>query len=260
MQYTTFCRSLMPMGMHNTSYSTVVQPSVDGRNLNTTNFTQVVKGGFSPAVARNAVVPAVFFDFQYPCALSSGLTYTMADTRGLRTGKAILVDNTGAKEEVYIASFVTDTSFTISKALTVLTPANIVRVLFWGMHSIRMTAGNATQWYLNGYTFEPLPIEESILQKRVSTETYEEVVELEQTLAATAGTNTQYFVMPIHSDGDRGNSKTTEIIELNGVRNTTEKLQTRLIGYTTTAGTAAKTINVRSRRNIVKNFDYKVRG
>lgn len=260
MQYTTFCRSLMPMGLMSTLYSTVVQPAVDGRNLNIVNWTQNVKNGFSVTGARNSVMPAVFFDFRYPCTFNASLTYNIADTRGMRTGKAILVDNTGAKEEVYISSFVTDTSFTISKALTVLTPANVVTVLFWGMHNLRVTAGNATQWYLNGYSYEPLPIEESILQTRISTDTFEEVVELEQALGSTAGTTIQYFNIPLHSDGERGDPKSTEVIGLVNTPNTTEKLTMRIGAYVPTAGTNGKTINVRSRRKIPKTFDFKVRG
>ena len=259
-QYTTFCRSMCVIGGHFSGYSTTVQPAIDGRNLNTVSFAADTKGGAAPAATRLSMVPTVFKDFTYPCTFNASLTYNIADTRGLRTGKAILVDNTGAKEEVFIASFVTDTSFTISKALTVLTPANIVRVLFWGMHNTRMTATNATQWWMNHFLFEPLPIEESILRTRVSNEKFEEIVELEQALGATGGVTPQLFTMPMHSDGEAANSKSTDIVWVSGYMDTDESYRPRFRAFVASAGTAAKTIKARSKRQVIKNFDHKVRG
>lgn len=263
MQYTTFCRSMTAIANGGSTYSTVVQPSIDGRNLNTVSFVTDFKGGSSPAIAtRNSYPPKVFFDFQYPCTFNASLTYNIADTRGLRTGKAILVDNTGAKEEVFISSFVTDVSFTISKALTVLTPANVVRVLFWGMHNMRLTATNATQWYMNHWFFEPLPIEESILQKRISSVTEQEVVELEQVLAAAGVGNNQNFNWPMHSDGETADPKAVDVMLLKGSLSTVETLRRRMSAFVPDAAsnTTAKTVLVRSTKDIVKNFDHKVRG
>lgn len=261
-KYTTFCRSITKIGLFGSTYSTVVQPAIDGRNLNTISFAEQVKGGFAPSATRNSASPILFFDFQKACTFSASLTYNITDTRGLRTGKAILVDNVGAKEEVFIASFVTDTSLTISKALTVLTPANIVKVLFWGVHNLKTTSADATQWYSNGYLFEPLPIEESILQKRVSTETIEETVELEQVLAGTGVGVTQFFNYPLHSDGEAGDAKSTEFVFVNNSIATTENLKRRMRGVVPNGGSGvvARTLSLKSKRKIVKNFDFKVRG
>lgn len=263
MQYTTFCRSITAMGWHATGHSTVVQPAIDGRNLNTVSHAADTKGGSaSNPATRLSVAPDVFFDFQKACTFNASLTYNIADTRGMRTGKAILVDNTGAKEEVYIASFVTDVSFTISKALTVLTPANVVRVLFWGMHNLRKTSTNATQQWMNHWLIEPLPIEESILQKRISTEKYTETVEFEQVLAATAINVTQFFQYPMHSDGEVGTAKTTEIVDIRNAMNASDNLKRRYAAIVPDGGSpvAARTISLKSIRQIVKNFDFKVRG
>lgn len=259
-QYTTFCRSMCVIGGHFTGYSTAVQPAIDGRNLNTVSFITDTKGGSTSAGTLQTMVPTVFKDYTFPCTFNASLTYNITDTRGLRTGKAILVDNVGAKEEVFISSFVTDTSFTISKALTVLTPANVVRVLFWGMHNVRMTATNATQWWMNHFLFEPLPLEESILQTRVSSEKFEEIVELEQALGATGGVTPQLFQLPMHTDGQVGDSKSTEVVWVDGYMDTDETYRPRMRAFTATAGTAAKTVRMRSKKQIIKNFDHKVRG
>jgi hypothetical protein len=227
--------------------------------LNTVSYAVDFKGG-SASATKQTPIPTVFFDFQKACTFNASLTYNIADTRGLRTGKAILVDNTGAKEEVFIASFVTDVSFTISKALTVLTPANITKVLFWGMHNVRTAATNATLWRNSYFLFEPLPIEESILQKRISTDTFNEIVQLEQSLGSTAGTTLQPYQAPLHSNGEFGGAKSTDVVLLTNSIASGEKLNLRMKAFVPTAGSAAKVVNVKSSRTVVKNFDHRVRG
>lgn len=261
MQYTTFCRSFTAVPQFFSTTSTVVQPSVDSRNLNTVSTTVQVKGGAAPTTTRGSETPMVFFDFRFPCTFNASLTYNITDTRGMRTGKAILVDNTGAKEEVFIASFVTDTSFTIAKALTVLTPANIVTVLFWGMHNIRLTSGDNVAWRLNAYCFEPLPLEESVLEKRITATEEEEIVELTQALSATGADVQQPFEYPIHSDGEFGNADTTEIIHIRNALASTVQMYRGLksIIPDSAQSVAARTLVCKSRR-FIRNIDPKVRG
>ncbi len=272
-QYTTLCRSICAMNSHNTTYSTVVQPSIDARNLNTVSVAAQVKGGSSPNASRHSVNAGVFFDFQRACTFNASLTYNITDTRGLRTGKAILVDNTGAKEEVYIASFVTDTSFTIAKALTILTPANVNKVLFWGMHNLRMTSGDNTDWYSNGFMFEPLPIEESILQARIAAaeyETVESLVETSHGAIAAGASSTVQLEWPIHSDGELGNRKTTGVA-LTRLTNSTggeviHDIDLRLKAMTLTnrsgvsTGSTVSHVHLKSRKPIRKGLAPLVRG
>jgi hypothetical protein len=206
--YRTFCRSLCAQLAHLSTYSTVIQPQLDGRNLNTIAANAQVKGGFAPSATRYDSSVSVFNNFEFVITFSAGLTYNMTDTRGLKTGMKIILTDGTSFEENYIASFVTDTSFTLAKALTVLTDSAVNKIFFHGFHNLRMSSGDAADWYMNAFVYEPLPLEESILPTRVQTEKREETLFLNSSVAAVvliAATRvTQRMPFPIHSDGEEG--------------------------------------------------------
>jgi len=257
-QYRTFCRSLSAQISTLSSYSTVVQPNLDGRNLNTISARENCKGGLAPSATRTDSCVINFNDFEWPATFNAGLVYNMGDTRGLRTGqKAILVDNVGATEEVYIDSFVVDTSFTIKKALTTLTPANVVKIQLWGFHNLKLTSVDAVDWYMNAFVFEPLPIERSILNSRVQSETREEIIESTQSLPSAASIvgklSYQRFDYPIHSDGEEATPRTSEIIQLNNGSSSSAYLERGLKAFRGTViatAVAARVITIKSRKDI----------
>lgn len=205
-RYHTHCRSIGALSNFFSAYNTAVANSLDARALSNTNLQQQTKLGLAPSTTRTDAAPSVHFDFEFACTFNAGLTYNITDTRGIRDGqKAILVDNTGATEEVYITNLVTDTSFDIKEALSVLTPANVVKVLFWGFHSLEQSISSTATFYNSAFIFEPLPIEESILRDRLNPvwKTYYKDETSTQSVVLNAGvSSTLELAIPIFENGE----------------------------------------------------------
>ena len=89
-----------------------------------------------------------------------------------------------------------------------------------------------------------------------------EIVEFEQALPNTGANVPQTFEYPMHADGEMGDPKTSEFVNINNALVATETLHRRakLIQPNVGFGVNAKTISIKSKRKIVKNFDFKVRG
>jgi len=274
--YRTFCRSLSYSNGHFSTHSLANQPTLDGRNLNTFSSREQVKGGLAPSATRADNSISVFNNFESVVSFDSGLTFNMSDTRGLRTGqKIILQNNVGATEETYIDSFITDTSFTISKALSVIAEADVVKVYFWGFHNLKVATGDANDHYASAYVFEPLPLESSILHIRVQSEKREEILFVNRTTpAVTAITSvrvTARIPFPIHSDGEEGTIQTMTMYYGTGDASpssiafnspSTEHINLFLRAIISAAGVAlaAGTAQIVSRKLIALINDLKVRG
>lgn len=265
--YRTFCRSLCAQVSHFSTYSTVIQPALDGRNLNTISAAAQVKGGLAPSATRYDSSIAVFNNFESAITFSAGLTYTMADTRGIKTGMKVIVSDGTTLEEAYIASFVTDVSITLAQA-TVLTDSTINKLFFHGFHNLKMTSGDALDWYMNAFVYEPLPMEESILPTRVQTEKREETLCLVSTLAAVAAVVsvrvTQRYPFPIHSDGEEGTFYTQTFMNESPIftNPTTDYFNVWLRARISLAGSGitARTVAILSRKFIKLASDLRIRG
>lgn len=266
-QYPFVGRSISVGYLNYNTHTTSVTPSLDG--VVSSNFTQreSVKNGFTPSATKGSLVRNFVKNLDYPISHSSGLTYNMSNTQGIRNNqKAILVDNVGNKEEVYIASYVSNTSITIKKALTSLSPANIVKILFPGFHVFKSLGNDATTHAISVVEFEPLPLEWSTLDERVSTNTIEEIKELKQSLAsvgAVAATVVyQSFEYPFHSDGEQGTALTTEILELTPNASGYALLEPGLKAYKSASGVGitARTVKTKSKRKIPQKLTNVVKG
>lgn len=236
-QYTTFCRSISPIGGLFNTYSTLVQPSIDGRNTNLADFARCVKGGLAPNSTRPSDTQVFFNDFEFTCSHNAGLVYNITDTRGMRQGKCILVDNTGATEEAFIESFVTDVSFTLALAPAVLTPANIATVQFWGMHNVRLSSTDSANWELGTWAFEPLPIERSVLQERVNPIYVEDISE-DEFVEGSSGTKT--YELPHKNWAHCATNNKVEFEVIAGSNNLTNVIY-ETMSYTLSAGATART-------------------
>jgi hypothetical protein len=273
--YRTFCRSICSQPAFLSTYSTVVQPSLDGRNLNTISIQQEVKGGFAPSSTRYDSAVGVLNNLEYALTFDTGLTYLLPDTRGVKAGMKVLLTDGTSFEESYIASFVTDVSITLAKALTVLTDSAVNKVFIWGFHNLRMTSGDAVDWYHNAFVYEPLPLEESILPTRVQTEKREEVLFLNSSIAAVAlvaATRvTARIPFPIHSDGEEGNFYTMQFyagtvdaqgqdIAFNNPATLYLNIFLRAIISAAGAAISASTAQIVSRKFVKLNSDLRIRG
>lgn len=274
--YRTHCRSLSYSNGHFSTHSLNNVPTLDGRNLNTFSSREQVKGGLAPSAARADNSISVFNNFESAITHNAGQTFNMVDTRGLRTGQKILLEDiNGDTEESYIASFVTDTSFTIPNALTTIAEADVVKVYFWGFHNLKITTGDANDHYASAYVYEPLPLERSILDLRVQTETKEETLFLNSSAASVAAVTsvrvTQRIPFPIHSDGEEGTFFTMVgywgtgggapgSIAFNNPSSEYINLWLRAVISAAGAALSASTFQILSRKFVKKINDLRIRG
>jgi hypothetical protein len=253
---------------HN-AYSNNLTPSVDGVASPTITHRDSTKGSLTMSSTRNtgSAVRGFVKQFEYVPSFTAGLTFAMANTQGLRVHqKIILQDKNGNREEAYIASFVANTSFTIKKALTVIVASDIdgtlqSKVYFGGFHVVKSLNNIADEHAISCIEYEPLPLEWSVLDDRVSTVTVQEIKELNYTFATTLGPTagtTYQFEYPFHSDGEQGNALTGELEIYMRAGGGGASLMYRGLKQVSvynnsnaTTNTISTFLNVRSRRNIV---------
>ncbi len=244
-----------------TAFTPTITPSIDGVASSNITLRENVKGGTTVSATKNVGAASRLFvkDLEFACSFNASLTYNCTNTQGIRAHqKAILIDNSGNREEVFIASFVTNTSFTIKKALAVLTPANIVKIQFHGFHVVKGTCNDADNHHITGMEYEPLPLEWSILEERVSTNTFQEIKELNYSISVPA-TSFIGFEYPFHSDGEQGTPLTSEIEFLRFNTSLTLNRGLKIISNSSASPITAL-LNVRSRRNIAFKASGMVRG
>jgi len=189
-------------------WSVNLQPFIDGiQTLNNYSQRTQVKGGSAPSVTRTSALPLSQKEFKLSCALNSGLTYTIADTRGLKNDRTIILDDGANKEKVVVASFIVGTSFTIKKAPSVVIPANVTDIEFQGFHTYKILQNDSNAATFTCFEYEPLKVSPSkAIQRRSTVFTYEKVEVTNRELGN--GDSTYY---PVHSDGVVGNWTTSTI-------------------------------------------------
>ena len=275
-QMPAFCRSLVSLHTEFSTFSTVVTPQVDGvaaaANI---SMRECVKGGLAPSTTRDAPVRSFVKNFEYPISHNASLTFNMAFTDGLRNNqKVILFDGTNY-EEAFVTNIVFNTSFDIKKALTTVVAANVTKVLTWGFHNLKMISGDALTHRLSAFEYEPLPLEWSVLQSRVTTlgkrEDIREAFFSFSSAIIANGSVTFNFEYPFHSDGEAGDPTSSHIEVL---RNTKTATNTGPLAYLINRGlktiqifnnvgvgiTHTTTLYVKSRRQISKLINLLIRG
>lgn len=230
--------------------STQMRGSIDNRTTTNPYSTRIgAKGCNGPAIIRTGFAPLFHKDFKTSCSLSAGLVYNVSDTRGIRYGRAILWDGTN-EEEVYIVkgSIVTDASFAISVAPSVVVPANVTEVRYPGHKSIRsLIEVNDGSIFIDGFSYEPLPVIKSKALLRLKQKTVTDVAT--NTIRGITSGNNAYY--PIHKDGIPGNwgSASIDPIQLSSTYNINEDLKNIEVG----AGTLG--LKLTSTREIPEDID-----
>lgn len=263
-----FCRSLAVLTANINGGTLVVQPSVDGVNAASTFSTyNDTKGGIAPTGTHYSYGRQYVKDFERAITFNAGLTFNMGFTQGLRTNaKVILYDGTNY-EVAHIDSFVFDTSFTIKVEPSVVVKANVIKVFYWGLHTVKVTSSSASSFKVSCFEYEPLPLQWSILEQRVQSVASYETKLLNQNIAATGTTagaySRQTFQYPLHSDGEEASQTDVEIVPVDFSFSTSRILEigSRTMRHGTAAtALAAVTLITRSKKLVSKLAVPFVRG
>jgi len=256
-KYFAFCKSmtLISQLIQGAAFNSSSQGYVDGRATPVAFAMDRdgIKGGLaSPGATRAGYAAVLNKNFRKSCTHSAGQTFNINDTRGLRVDQSVLlVDPVLGDEEVaIIASLVVDTSFTVKKAPTVVTPADVDEVKFYGLHStqVQMLVNDGAIG-VDVFLTQPLPLTPSYALERMRQEFKTEVANLEfQGLAN--GADAWY---PLHSDGNTGNSKTSSVSLLGKSAATSHKFPEDLKNIQVGAGTID--FKVKSTREVPVEID-----
>jgi hypothetical protein len=202
-----FCRAIAfrhPIVSSYTSLNKVL--TCDGDATGSTYGNAKATAGATHASASDAAMDLVCKIMSYVCTMATTtVTLTNSDSSGLKVNdKVILIDNVGAKEEAIISSIITNTSFVVKEALSVLTVANVVKVDFPGFHNLRCRLSSSTSSAINAIGYEPLaitPFKREGLEQVLETKT--------QIFYGAVTTDTLFY--PVHSDGTYGDKTTSTI-------------------------------------------------
>lgn len=184
---------------------------VDGvQGFNTFSQRVQVKGGLAPSTTRASSSNLVQKEFKISATFNSGNTFDVADTRGMKLGQVVLLDDGTNKEKAVIDSIVVGVSFTVKKARTTVVDANVTTVEFQGFHTFKVVAGTTSTHMVNCYEYEPLKISPSKALYRVKELKYEKV-----SVTYKSVQNGDDLHYPVHSDGVVGNwtTSTIEVIQ-----------------------------------------------
>jgi len=192
------------------TYSNSINSSLNGITINTFASTPMNKSGASIILDTQPAWPNGVYALNKACSFSSGDTFLTSLTSYLKVGAPIiLIDSLGNKEQVKIISFVTNTSFTVSKRSLVV-DANVNEFQASGYQNLRIWSGqNANYMGISKISVSPLPITISKFIETFAQRNMEVAYADFKNLAA--GTNVLSF--PVFSDGTRGNpSNTTAVV------------------------------------------------
>lgn len=228
------CKSIAPQFAAFTNNTILNQDFIDGiQNANNYSQRVQVKGGASPSSLRFSASRLSSKIFNLPCTQNAGLVYDIANTRGIKNGVKLLLDDGTSTELVKVVSFVTDTSITIEQAPTVVVPANVTRAKFYGFHAYKVVQNDSNNTRISCFEYEPLDVTPSRILKYISTEfKYEKVSSTFKRVA-----NNDDLTYPVHSDGVVGNYGTTTIEVIGWSTNNTFRLTNNLKSVQVSAGT-----------------------
>ena len=185
-----------------------IQPAIDG--VNTTNIitdNSQVKNGSAPSTTAHSAARNLTKKYQNSCAHDSGNTYTISDTRAIKTNQRIILYDGTNFEEFTATAIVVDTSFQTIQTPSLIVPANVTLVIFAGFHTIDLTMTNNADYAISCFEYEPLPIHPSNFKRRV----FRRKLLESKTINFRGLTNGQAAYYPIHSDGVQGNWNTSSI-------------------------------------------------
>jgi hypothetical protein len=189
------CKSMSYIAVGRTSHSQNAVGFIDGRQIPNSFSSRVqVKGG--SASTEISSYPAMMKNFEAAVTMS-GKVVTLSDTRGIRIGQPIiLVDNTGATEKNYVESINADVSVTVRNPLSVLIDTNVNKLIFYGIHSMKVRNDDASVLCSTTYDYEPLDLTPSRFKRLVSSGT-----RLEQVSNIHEVGNGSIIPLPVFSDG-----------------------------------------------------------
>jgi hypothetical protein len=252
-------RSVAIWYANHVSYSNNITASIDGVASSTVTHRDATKGSLGVSTTRNVggAVRGFVKNLEFTCSFVSGATFNISETQGLRTNQKVIVqDKLGNREEGYIASFVADTSFTLKKNLSVIASSDVdgtgqSKLLFGGFHVVKSLNNIADEHSISCIEYEPLPLEWSVLEDRVSTVTQQEIKELNYVISLPIS-STVGFSYPFHSDGEQGTALTSEIEFIKTNFTTSVVINRYLQSAQNTSASVATSVNlnIRSRRNI----------
>ncbi len=203
-----FCKSFSPMAGMYFNYTQLNQPFIDGvQTVNNYSHRVQVKGGSAPSTTRHSISRIWQKVFNLSCSFSSGSTFTISDTRGLKDGMRVRLFDGATWEDFTIENIVTDTSFDIKQTPALITIGNVERVDFSGFHNMKTTWNESVIGWFSAFEFEPLPVFKSNFIKRISRERKLEQV----TVNFKQISNGADLYYPTHSDGIQGNWNTSEV-------------------------------------------------
>lgn len=230
MSFSGFMKSYSVMDRCFTSNTTSLQPFINGvQTLNNYSQANQVKGGSAPSSARQSRVATTQKLFKLSCSFSSGDTFNLNDTRGIKIGKSIILDDGTNKENATVLSVVNGVSFTVKKARNIVVDANVVEAQYQGFHSISINTNDASTWETYGFEYEPLTISPSKSIRRMNQDFKYEKVGVTHKGIPSGGD----IYYPVHSDGVVGNW-TTSTIEVIGCNGGAYRLDQDLKNITTT--------------------------
>lgn len=233
-QLSAFCKSVSYLcGAFNNKVTAPVT-QIDGvATLNTHSQRVQVKGGSAPSAVRNSAARLVQKQFELSCSFSSGDTFTIADTRGLKNDQVVLLFDGTSYERAVISSFVVGTSFTVKKARSTVVDANVTKVFFPGFHSIKLVQDTAIFMNFGAWEYEPLTITPS---KALARQSVNLVTETRTIIHRDIADDDDIFY-PMHSDGIPGNWSTSSIELIGSSAGSAFEINEDLKNITVSSGT-----------------------
>ena len=203
---TGFFKSVCSLDVAFTSSTANVRPFVDGvQTLNSYSQATQVKGGSATSSVRVSATRMAQKIFDLSCSFASGDTFNVSDTRGIRVGEWVLLDDGTDEEKALVVSIISDTSFTVKYARAVVTDGSVVSVKFYGLHTFAIQEKNGSNFQVSAFEYEPLKLSPSkALQRSLTT------VEYERLNVDFSGTPT-FAYYPVHSDGVSGSYRTSTV-------------------------------------------------